>query len=103
MVFDRKIKLFWKKYLNDEKYVNFIGKNSKLQPLKLPLKLNVKINLILYWPSLPNAYDGVVTAIETLLENKISLNYVKTRLLEYEIKLNKESTDTISKALSVES
>lgn len=44
--------------------------------------------------SLPNTCDSVVTAMETLDDDRLNLAFVKTRLLEYEIKLRKESNET---------
>lgn len=52
--------------------------------------------------TLPNSYLAVVSAIQTLSDESLSLAFVKTWLLDYKIKLRSDSGETSRKVLHVE-
>lgn len=52
--------------------------------------------------SLPVSYEPKITAIQTLKDDAMNLDYVKIQLLDYEIKLKTENNDLTAKVLNIE-
>lgn len=60
---------------------------------------NEKIAMLLN--TFPAIYNGVIVAIETISENELNYDLVKTRLTDYETKINEDNIDTSTKILHV--
>ena len=52
--------------------------------------------------TLPSSYDTLVTAIQTQEDDKLNYAFVKIKLLDYEVKLKNEKSDTSVKVLKTE-
>ena len=72
----------------------------ELQAAGETLKETSKISRLLL--TLPTTYDLVVTAIGKIADDKLTLPFVKTRLLDYEIRLRNERHNMSEKVLQTE-
>lgn len=52
--------------------------------------------------TLPNSYDALVTAIQTQADKDLTLAFVKIKLLDYEVKLKGDQSETSAKVLQTE-
>lgn len=62
-------------------------------PMTIP---DVIIHLIM---SLPDTYETILSAFQTVAEKDLSINYIKSQLLEYEMKINSSKLEHSSKVL----
>lgn len=97
-------KLLSLKYKNDEPLASHIATfdNMVIEFETAGEKMNEMNQIARLLLSLPNLYDPVVTAIQTISDESLTLQFVKHRLLDYEIKLRNEDVDTSAKALMAE-
>lgn len=72
---------------------------TELAAAGVNIKENEAVSYLL--SSLPSAYDTVSIVLETITENDITLDFVKTKLQDHETKITGESTETSAKVLQV--
>lgn len=94
----RKELLMMKYNTNDDITNHFLRFDRKIRELKSTgakmEELDVVVHLLL---TLPNQYDGLVTALETMEQEKLSMDFVKTRLMdEYNKRTGRSSSSKSS-------
>lgn len=98
---DIRRKLALLKFKEDVSLLNHfsIFDNLMQESVNAGLKMDEAEKIAYLTLTMPQSYEMVITAIQTLSDSDLSLAFVKTRLLDQELKLKSASSDTSLKVL----